>query len=167
MDALPSMWRTELWHPVVVHVPIALLFVGTGMRLIGVLLRRYRALRFLVPAGRLLLILGTIGAWAAVYTGTLADAEVVRSLCDPTVVETHEFWAYRVSWLFTAGVLVDGLLWMGGRSSWIRRGLLVLLAGCLLAGSVGLGYVGHLGGRLVFQQGAAVHHPAPDCAAFE
>lgn len=167
MDALPSMWRTELWHPLVVHGPIALLFVGTGMRLIGTFHRRYPVLQFLVPGGRVLLVLGTVGAWAAVYTGTLADAEVVRSLCDPTVVETHEFWAYRVAWLFTVGVLVDGVLWIGERGLWVRRGLVVLLTGCLLAGSTGLGYVGHLGARLVFQQGAAVHQPGPDCAAFE
>lgn len=167
MDALPSMWRTELWHPLLVHGPIALLFAGTGMRLVGMIHRRYPALRFLVPAGRLLLVVGTIGAWAAVYTGTLADAEVARSLCDPTVVEAHEFWAYRVSWLFTGAVLLDGVLWIGRSSLWVRRGLMLLLAGSLLAGSTGLGYVGHLGATLVFQQGAAVYHPGPDCAAFE
>lgn len=161
------MWRTELWHPLLVHFPIALLLVGTGLRLIGTLHRRYSGIDFLVPAGRLVLTLGAIGAWAAVYTGTLADAEVVRSLCDPTIVETHETWAYWVASLFTAGVVLDGLLWTEWGGVPVQWGLTLLLAGCLLAGSTGLVYVGHLGSRLVYQQAAAVHHPAPDCAAFE
>lgn len=171
MDAVPSMWRTELWHPLLVHFPIALLLVGTGLRLLGLLRPHDQALQFLVPAGRVLLGLGTAGAWAAVYTGSLADAAVVRSLCDPTVVETHKVWAYWVAGLFTGGLGIDAVLWTGWISEWagarLRRGVVVLLAACLLAGSGGLGYVGHLGAKLVYQQAAAVHHPAPDCAAFE
>jgi uncharacterized membrane protein len=167
MDGIPSMWRTELWHPLLVHFPIALLLAGTALRLIGAFRGCYISLQFLVPFGRLLLLLGTIGAWAAVYTGSLADAEVVRSLCDPTVVEAHENWAYWVAGLFTGGLLVDALLWADLSALGLRGGLTILLMGCLLAGSAGLVYVGHLGSRLVYQQGAAVHHPAPDCAAFE
>lgn len=167
MDGIPSMWRVELWHPLLVHFPLALLLVGTALRLIGAFRGRYTGLQFLVPSGRLLLVLGTIGAWAAVYTGSLADAEVVRSLCDPTVVEAHENWAYWVASLFTGGLLVDALLWADWAALGLRGGLTILLVGCLLAGSAGLVYVGHLGSRLVYQQAAAVHHPAPDCAAFE
>lgn len=167
MEAVPSMWRTELWHPLIVHFPIALLLIGTGMRLVGALRWRYPAVQFLVPGGRLLLVFGTVGVWGAVYTGSLADAEVVRSLCDPTVVEAHEGWAYRVAYLFTAGLLIDTVLWLRRLERWGRWGLVGLLAVCLLAGSAGLGYVGHLGARLVYQQGAAVHHPASDCADFE
>lgn len=152
----------------VVHAPLALLLVGTGMRLLGLLRTRFSRLGVLVPSGRLVLVLGTAGAWAAVYTGTLADAEVARTLCDPTVAEQHEQWAYRVAWLFSAGLLVDGVLW----TEWLRNRipsfvLPLLLAGCLVGGSIGLGYVGHLGATLVYQQGAAVYHPAPNCAAFE
>lgn len=171
MDGLPSMWRTELWHPLVVHFPIALLLVGTALRLLGGFRRRWDRLHVLAVSGRVLLGLGTIGAWAAIYTGTLADAEVARSLCDPTVVEAHEFWAYRVAWLFTAALALDAAVWpvrrTGWGQPWSERGLLALLAGCLLLGSVGLGYVGHLGSKLVYQQGAAVHTPAPDCKSFE
>mgnify|MGYP006282186127 CR=1 FL=1 len=167
MDALPSMWRTELWHPLIVHFPIALLLVGTVVRLGGALRGRWTSLSFLVPAGRLLLVLGTVGAWAAVYTGTWADAEVARSLCDPTVVEAHEMWAYRVGYLFTGGLLVDAVLWLRRPGARIRRGLFAVLVLVLLGGSAGLGYVGHLGAKLVYQQAAAVHQPAADCADFE
>ena len=92
------MWRTELWHPLVVHFPIALLLIGTLFRLGGaVVSRTHRRLAFLRPAGQALLALGTAGAWVAVYTGSLADSIVVRSLCDPTVLESHENLAYRVA----------------------------------------------------------------------
>jgi len=163
------MWRTELWHPFIVHAPIALLLVGTGMRLVGAFHQRYPRLQFFVPGGRVVLVLGTVGAWAAVYTGTLADAEVARSLCDPTVAEAHEYWAYRVAFLFSIGLALDGLLWGATRwvYGWRQSALLLVMSVCLLAGSGALGYVGHLGARLVYQQGAAVHHPGPDCAAFE
>ena len=167
MDPLPSMWRTELWHPLLVHFPIALLLVGTALRLVGELRRRWSPSSFLVPGGRLLLVLGTLGAWAAVYTGTWADAAVARSLCDPTVVEAHETWGYRVGYLFSAGLLVDGVLWLRRSGAWVRRGLLTVFVLVLLGGSTGLGYVGHLGAKLVYQQAAAVHQPGADCADFE
>lgn len=167
MDGDPSMWRVELLHPLVVHFPIALLLVGTALRLLGMVCRA-RSLSFLVPAGRVLLGLGTLSAWAAVYTGTLADAEVARTLCDPTVVETHENLAYATAGVFTAAVMVDGVLWYSVTAPPImRRVLAVALAGCVLMGSVGLAYVGHLGAKLVYEQAAAVHVPADDCAAFE
>lgn len=166
MEGVPSMWRVELVHPLVVHFPIALLLVGTALRLLGMAFQP-RRLSFLVPAGRVLLALGTGAAWTAVYTGTLADAEVARTLCDPTVAETHENVAYVVAGLFTAAVVIDGGLWYVGTAGLMRRVLAVGLAGCVLAGSAGVAYVGHLGARLVYQQAAAVHVPADDCAAFE
>jgi uncharacterized membrane protein len=167
MDGLPSMWRVELWHPLVVHFPIALLLVGTTLRLLGLSRRRRARWRFLVPAGRLLLVVGVVSAWIAVYTGTLADAVVVRSLCDPTVVEAHEDAAYWVAALFTLAALADGFLAWRRPDGWRRRLLILFLAGSSVAGSAGLLYVGHLGARLVYQQAAAVHVPSADCHAFE
>jgi len=164
---VPSMWRVELLHPLLVHFPIALLIVGTGLRFAGALHRRFPVVAAVLPGARVVLLLGTLGAWAAVYTGTLADAAVARTLCDPTVVEAHERWAYWVAGLFSTAVVIDGVLWWGALDRWIRRALVALLAGCLLAGSGALLYVGHLGAQLVYQQGAAVYHPGPDCAAFE
>lgn len=164
MDALPSMWRSELWHPLVVHFPIALLLVGTVFRVGGAFLSG--RLSFLRPAGQALLALGTAGAWVAVYTGSLADSIVVRSLCDPTVLETHESLAYTTAYLFSGSVAVDAA------RRWIPAGLfrriaLVAVVGLALAGSGTLVYAGHLGSSLVYQQAAAVNRPADDCAAFE
>lgn len=175
MEAVPSMWRTELWHPLVVHFPIALLLVGTLFR-IGAVLPGVGRLSFLRPAGQTLLVLGTAGVWAAVYTGSLADSIVVRSLCDPTVLETHENLSYTTAYLFSGYIAADLVHY--GLKRWLfseafrgaalfRRVLLLAALGLALGGSATLVYVSHLGSSLVYQQAAAVNQPAEDCAAFE
>lgn len=159
-----SMWRVELIHPLVVHIPVALLIFGSLFWISSLFLHeRYSFLR---PSGRLLVFLGTIGAWIAVYTGTLADGQVARTLCDPTVAKEHERFAFTVGYVFSAFVVID---WLGMRNyltfiheKYLRYGLAVLL----IAGCGFLGYVGHLGGTLVYQQSAAVYQPTKGCAEF-
>lgn len=167
MDGLPSIWRTELFHPMVVHFPIVLLSFGTVGWVAGQILSSRDGYEWLVPGGRALLWLGVITTWMAIYTGSLADAEVVRTLCDPTVVETHEELAYLVGYLFSGAVLVDGanlyFEWEGW-SIMILRGMIGLT---LFAGSGVLFYVGHLGATLVYQQGAGVYQPSKDCIEFD
>ena len=89
MNEIPGMWRTELWHPMVVHFPIVLLLGAALLRILSQFLNSNYSV-FLIRASRLSLWTGVITAWAAIYTGTLADAIVVRELCDPTVLEDHE-----------------------------------------------------------------------------
>jgi uncharacterized membrane protein len=166
MESLPGIWRVELIHPMVVHLPIALLASGTGAWLAGCLVDDQGRWGFLKPAGRLALVVGTLSAWVAIYTGSLADAEVVRSLCDPTVVERHEEWAYWIGYLFTGSVLLDlGLARVEIEGPW-RQAATIVVAVAFLAGTGLLGYVGHLGARLVYQQGAGVYHPSEDCSEF-
>lgn len=158
------MWRVELIHPLVVHIPVALLLAGTLFWIAALMLhKRYPFLR---PSGRLLIFIGTLGAWAAVYTGLLADGQVARTLCDPTIAKEHERFAYTVGYLFSAFVVVD---WLVAREylaflsrKYLRAGLAILL----LAGCGFLGYVGHLGGKLVYQQSAAVYQPTEGCVEF-
>jgi len=159
------MWRVELIHPFVIHIPIALLIVGSMFWICSLWLhKRYNFLR---PSARLLLFIGTIGAWIAVYTGSLADAEVVRSLCDPTVVEQHESYAYIVGYLFSAFVIIDWLA-VNGYIDFLKKQLIHLLLALLLVAGCGfLAYVGHLGSKLVYQQSAAVYQPTEGCVEFE
>jgi uncharacterized membrane protein len=160
------MWREELWHPVVVHFPIALLLVGSGGYALAMALRGREKASWLLPASRAVLILGTLGGWVAVFTGLLADSEVGRDLCDPLVLNAHENNAFLVCFLFAGAILLDLL---AGRflpsERWKRWGRGLALA-VLLAGAAVLGYVGHLGGKLVYQQAAGVHQPSEDCAEF-
>jgi uncharacterized membrane protein len=159
------MWRVELIHPFVIHIPIALLIVGSLFWIISLWLHyRYNFLR---PSARLLLFIGTISAWIAVYTGSLADAEVVRTLCDPTVVEQHENYAYIVGYIFSAYVIIDWLLLREYLTFFNKRYVRYGLAVLLIAGCGFLGYVGHLGSTLVYQQSAAVYQPTEGCVEFE
>src|SRR3546814_17279986 len=107
MAHLPSMWRSVRRHPCSVHFSLALLFTGSLLFLVVVILRKNRTAAFLRPASRLLLWLGVVTAWIAVYTGNQADSEVTRSLCDPTVLELHEVLAYRMAYIFSIAVVLE------------------------------------------------------------
>lgn len=160
-----SMWRVELIHPLIVHIPVALLVFGSLFWMVSLWLqRRYDFLR---PSARLLLLIGTFGAWIAVYTGSLADAEVARTLCDPTVVEEHENMAYIVGYLFSSFVIIDWLIVQNYLNFINKKYLHWGLAVLLIAGCGFLGYVGHLGSKLVYQQSAAVYQPTEGCVEFE
>lgn len=160
-----SMWRVELIHPFVIHIPVALLVFGSLFWIVSFWLhKRYDFLR---PSARLLLLIGTIGAWIAVYTGSLADAEVVRTLCDPTVVEQHENSAYVVGYLFSAFVIIDWLVVQNYLNFISRKYLHLGLVILLIAGCGFLVYVGHLGSQLVYQQGAGVYQPTERCVEFK
>jgi uncharacterized membrane protein len=160
-----SMWRVELIHPFVIHIPLALLIVGSIFWISSLWLHeRYDFLR---PSARLLLAIGTIGAWIAVYTGSLADAEVARTLCDPTIVEQHENLAYITGYLFSVFVMIDWLALKEYLAFFKKRYLHFGLAVLLLVGCGFLGYVGHLGSTLVYQQSAAVYQPTEECVKFE
>jgi len=160
-----SMWRVELIHPFVVHVPVAILVVGSLFWIASLFL--YKRFPHLRPSGRLLVFIGTIGAWIAVYTGTLADGQVARSLCDPTVAKDHERFAFTVGYLFSAFVVIDWVAVKGYLNIVTKKYLHAGLAILLILGCGFLGYVGHLGGKLVYQQSAAVYQPTEGCVEFE
>lgn len=172
MDPIPEMWRVELLHPLVVHLPIGLLLSGVAAWLASAVVDAEGRWGFLRPAARLALVVGTASAWVAVYTGGLADAEVVRTLCDPTVVEEHENLAMVTSIVFTSAVVIDlVVLYLRDRHLRGRRRLRLALMSIvgvgLIVGASLLGYVGHLGSKLVYQQGAAVYQPSEMCTEFE
>ena len=169
MNELPDIWRKELWHPMVVHFPIVMLLLSTIARILVHTVRANTSSSFWLKLSRVLLFPGVILAWITVYTGSVADGEVVRNLCDPTVLETHENLGYTVGILFTLAAVVDVLhnfvpLHSKSIYYWFRTGLILLL---MLAGSATLAYEAHLGASLVYQQGAGVYHPAEDCREFE
>lgn len=163
MEQVPDFWRTEIFHPLSVHFPIALLLVAFVFKLFA--LRSSREVWDL--GGRILLILGTIGIWIAVFTGDLADGIVSRKLCDPTILKDHENFAYITAWLFLASGVIELLRGLGisflARYPFLLKLVIILLMGL---GSACLVYVGHLGATLVYQQGAGVYHPTSNCLEF-
>lgn len=161
MTQLPEFWRTEVWHPLSVHFPIALLITGFLFKTIALFTSGITWNK----AGSVLLILGTLGAWIAIYTGNLADGIVSRQICDPTVLKDHENAAYAVSWIFTGASLVDLAALV--KSIKVNKKILRIIAMTLMfIGSGLLIYTGHLGATLVYQQGAGVYKPSGDCLEF-
>lgn len=148
-------------------MPLAFLWGGTLAWIAGLFTRNSETWGFLLPAGRLALFAGVLGAWASVYTGSLADARVVRSLCDPTIVEAHEEYAYWVSWIFTASLAIDLVTIKLPIKTDYKDYCSYGIALTFLIGIGLLSYVGHLGARLVYQQGAGVYDPNPTCREFE
>ena len=110
MEKIPEMWRTELLHPLFVHFPIALLIIAAIVIVIYRLNLIPKWNSRLAFSSLILLIPGTILAWISVYTGTLADSVVGREVCDPTVLEDHERFAYITAYLFTGVTVIEIVL---------------------------------------------------------
>lgn len=160
----PTFWRTEIWHPLSVHFPIAILLLATLAKVVTLFVRDAQH-AFWQKAGSYLLYLGFISAWVAIYTGDMADGIVSRNLCDPTVLKDHEIAAYNLAYLFSAAAVLNLLLTIGILKKWTKvvRFVVVLL---MLAGSGYLTYAGHLGAMVVYEQAGGVNVPTSDCAGF-
>lgn len=162
METLPSIWRTEVLHALSVHLPLVSLILATLFFLVALFLKR----SWLKKASGALLIIGTIGAWIAMLTGDAADGIVSRSLCDPTVLKTHENLASLTTILFTIASVIYILQSMIDWGVKIKMIFHIIMGLLMVAGTVILMYVGHLGASLVYQQGAGTHQPSQDCSEF-
>ncbi|MDO6389963.1 hypothetical protein Q4E40_07480 [Pontibacter sp. BT731] len=160
----PTLWRTELWHPLTLHFPIALLLFATVAKMVAVVLKGEQEV-FWQKVGSLLLFVGGATVWLAVYTGDMAEGIVARKICDPTILKRHESASLTMAWLFTTAVALQLLLafrLVKVYQKTIR--LLTLLL--MLVGSGYLIYAGHLGAQVVYEQGGGVNVPPSDCAGY-
>jgi uncharacterized membrane protein len=157
----PTFWRTELWHPVTIHFPIALLLLATIVKIVA-LVTKGKNQEFWQKVGDFLLYVGVAGAWLAVYTGDLAEAVVARKICDPLLLKSHESASFNVAWLFTgAAVLQLAVSLHFLQFSQYLLKLLILFI--MLVGSGYLVYSSHLGAQVVYEQAGGVNVPASDC----
>ncbi len=157
---LPSMLRDELFHPAVVHFPIAFLALSGALALFWLFFRRGQTTLLLV------LILGVIGGWLGILTGGWSEDVVNRVICDPTVTVDHEKWSEWAVWSASAALplFIIASLRRGKKVMFPFRALCTMP---LLFASGAVLYAGHLGATLVYQQGAAVYKPGPQCTEFE
>ncbi len=157
---LPSMLRDELFHPAVVHFPIAFLALSGALALFWLFFRRGQTTLLLV------LILGVLGGWVAILTGGWSEDIVNRVICDPTVTADHENWSEWAVWSASTALplVVIASLRRGIAKMFLFR---ALCASLLVFASAAVLYTGHLGASLVYQQGAAVYKPGPQCAEFD
>lgn len=165
MNEIPIVGRTELWHPLFVHFPIALLIFATLVGLAYVICKNFGFAGNLRFTMSLLLWCGIVFFWIAFYTGNLAYSVEVRRICDPTVLKDHLKWAYISGTIFSLAAFLDIIQKIWRKK--INRVLAVITVSLMLIGSASLGYDGHLGASLVYEQGAGVNKPASDCSDYK
>ena len=152
------MLRDELFHPAVVHFPIAFLALSGLLALFWLFFRRGQISLLLI------LFLGVVGGWLGILTGGWSEDVVNRVICDPTVTQDHEKWAEWAVW--SASAALPLVIFAALRKKSITVSFRALCTLLLVFATGAVLYAGHLGARLVYQQGAAVYKPAPQCTEF-
>ncbi len=134
-------------HPILVHFPIALLFVSVFFDLLGATLSRDS-----FREGALWLLgLGLTGGIAAAIAGGLAEETAEKAGIAESLIETHETWA-QVTLVIMAILLLSRLLL---RNRFSTRTFAAYLA-VATVGLLTLIATGHTGGDLVYKHGAGV-----------
>lgn len=139
-------------HPAIVHFPIVFMFllpVAAASALWAI--RRGGSPRraWAIPCGLALAL--TLSAWLAVETGESQEERVEDTVSDGAL-HPHEEAAERFLLLSGVLLLVSGAGLLGGRAG--RSARLATVVGAVGLAAVGT-QVGHTGGKLVYQYGAA------------
>jgi uncharacterized membrane protein len=143
MDALAP------FHPAVVHAPIALIIAGFVFELVGRALDR----EWWRKAAFAMLVVGVLGAGAAVLSGRAAEEGAERQGVARHAIHEHEEIAQLSLWLGLGAVLTRAV---AGRLVALRAAVASLALVLHLAAAVAVGIAGFRGGVLVFEQGAGV-----------
>lgn len=148
-----------------VHFPVTTLLLATIAGLCAIFVKAGNFNSFLSNVTLLLLLIGVITGWAAIYTGLLSYTIEVRKLCDPEVLQEHERWGYIAVIIYSIGLACQLL------ARWLKKAPLILLSVItlmsLVGGCLALTYCGHLGASVVYQQGAGTYKPSANCKEFE
>ncbi len=162
---LPPFPEWDAAHPLIVHFPIGLLLVAPVFMLIAVFVRK--------PAWTiatiLLLLIGTIGAWVAYYSGEAAEVywRTTGDLApdiDKLMADHHV--AGGQARLFATLVTLAFIVWAvlsvklaKKRGVLIGLGLVILLG--FLGANLRLAQAGHMGGQLVHEHRITAPYSSP------
>lgn len=169
MFTLPPIPPYEALHPIVVHFPIALLLTAWLPMLIAIIHKKHR--NTWLASTALLLIVGTIGAFAAVITGEAAeDVVATTSQTIENAIHDHEETAELARNLFIAATIIFLASWATcTRLKEKKKPIFAIAAATLTAASyaaasLALANAAHQGGVLVHQHAilAPITAPAGD-----
>lgn len=143
-------------HPLVVHFPIALFLTGFVLDMIGYLFQR----EMLKRTGVILVVLGALGALAAMLTGQFAEETVEESVsvAGERILEVHEDLGKLTAYLLLAVAVVRVMLMRPWLTRW-RWAVVAALAVYFIGGALGVGTLtatGYYGGELVYRYGAGI-----------
>jgi len=136
-------------HPLIVHAPIALINLSLVFELAG------RALdsAWWRKAALALLVIGVVGAIAAVITGNEAGEHAEHQGVPEQVVDQHGDAGRVTMWFGLGALLAYAIATRAGRA----RGAVALLAlGLQVMAAISVGIAGYRGGRMVYEHGAGV-----------
>jgi len=157
MFSIPSMPPWDGLHPLVIHFPIALMFVSPLVILLALFWRKQT--RTLLVTGALLMTLAAAGAWLATSTGSAAEELAEKVPGAKAILEEHEELGEAARNFITAlaGVLLVGTVAFCKWGEKIPRGALVAAGLVYLAangaGALVVANAAHEGGRLVHEVG--------------
>jgi len=136
-------------HPLIVHAPIVLIIASFGFELAGRALdsEAWRKAAFAM------LLIGAIGAGAAVLTGQPAGEHAERQGVPEQAVDQHQDAGRLTLWLAIAAVLARLIAGPARRARGAISALALLLH---LSAAVAVAVAGYRGGKLVYNHGAGV-----------
>ena len=137
------------FHPQITHTPIVLLVVGLLFEIIGWL----TDLAWWRKAALAMLVLGVLGAGAAVLSGGPAGDAAEEHGVPEAAVDAHERAADLTLYLGIAALVARIAAAASRKGRTALSGLALLL---WIAAAVMVGITGYRGGKLVFDYGAAV-----------
>lgn len=149
--------RQELWHPVSVHLPIALLFLAFLLKLAASVAFKWPPLaKNLEQMGRLCLFSAPAFFLLSLYLGDLAFDAIQANFQHLSEVQAHEDLAYNTLYVLVAAVFLEAISAVFSPETrypkWAKAGVLILLGYanyCLIK-------TAHSGGQLVYERGAGV-----------
>lgn len=144
-------------HPKIIHFPIALFIVYTFLETVGLIFKK----AVFTKAAFIILILGIVGAFAAVLTGNQAE-EIWKgwSSSSKSLLEEHETFATITLWYFFVVAILRTMFVINveirnkfhEHASKLKMGFVVLaLVGCYFVYQTG-----EHGGKLVYKHGVGV-----------
>lgn len=144
-------------HPQIIHFPIALFTVYTFLEIVGLVFKK----DIFTKAAFIILILGVLGAFAAVLTGNQAEEAWKQwNSISKELLEEHELFATITLWYFF-GLLVLRTLFVINveiKNKFIKHAtkmkiafVILAFAGCFFVYETG----GH-GGKMVYKHGVGI-----------
>lgn len=156
MDAVVHFLQPLDLHPVIDHFSVALLITGVFIDLIASLFPLRSWLRYMALT---LMILGAIAAGSSYFSGGMEADRILDTLGEPAkaVLGRHADFAKYTAIAF--GVLALWRILIESISTFAGSRPIYLILALVAVGF--LGYVGHLGGKLVYTYGVGTDLLAP------
>ena len=136
-------------HPLTVHFPVALLISSLIFAILSLIVKSKE--NMFIQLFKWNLFLGALASLVAVITGLIEETGLVHNETIHELLELHKIFGFII-----AGVAVILSVWFIIRNSKLRGTELKVMI-LILAITVGtLGYSAHLGGKMVYENGAGV-----------